>query len=346
MALNPSISAWTASSTITMADDRLPDLVRERTQAVWRDYLDTLVPFRPDLYRYCRRLTRSPWDAEDLVQDTLLRAFGLLASAHQPVDNVRGYLVRTATNLWIDRLRRREVERIETTTTREPMTDARAEIALEARDAGAVLLALPRQERAAVLLKDVLDMTLDEIAEVLETTVGAVKSALHRGRGRLREVAREPATDRPRASDELVDRFVDLLNAGDFPALLALMTDAATIEMPGALVEVGRSQFERKGSWLWQAVHVHPDLPADKRPPKWWNERRQFDNEAIMVGFAPTADGGRVLQSAARFEEQDGRVSAIRSYVFSPEVIREVGERLGVPVGMLFYRLPSELSNR
>ena len=332
-----------------MADDRLPDLVRERTQSVWRDYLDTIVPFRPDLYRYCRRLTRSPWDAEDLVQDTLLRAFGLLASAHQPVDNVRGYLVRTATNLWIDRLRRREVERvasIDAPASREPMTAAQVEISLEARDAGAVLLELPRQERAAVLLKDVLDMTLEEIAEILETTVGAVKSALHRGRGRLREIAREPAVDRPRASDELVDRFVDRLNAGDLPALLALMTDTATIEMPGALVEVGRSQFDRKGSWLWQAVHVHPDLPADQRPPKWWNERRQLDDEAIMVSFAPTADGGRVLQSVARFAEQDGRVSAIRSYVFSPEMVREVGERLGVPVGMLFYRLPSEPSTR
>ena len=48
-------------------------------QASWHGFLDGVVPLRPDLYRYCRHLTRSPWDAEDLAQDTLARAFVTLA---------------------------------------------------------------------------------------------------------------------------------------------------------------------------------------------------------------------------------------------------------------------------
>jgi RNA polymerase sigma-70 factor (ECF subfamily) len=195
---------------------------------------------------------------------------------------------------------------------------------------------LAPQERAAVLLKDVFDMTLDEIAQVLTTSVGAVKAALHRGRGRLREPAPAP---RQTASPALVDRFVERLDASDLDGLLALMLDTAAIEMLGGVVEVGRAAFERKGSWLWQAVNVHPDLPPDQRPPKWTNERVIFQGEPIVLGFMPLPDGRR-LQGITRFEEEDGKIARIRSYCFSPEAAAEVAETLGLTVGWIPYRFP------
>ncbi len=73
-------------------------------------YVDLVAPSRQALHSYCRRLTRNLWDAEGLVQDTLLRAFGNLGRIHNPIANPRAYLFRTATHVWIDRLRRREVE--------------------------------------------------------------------------------------------------------------------------------------------------------------------------------------------------------------------------------------------
>ena len=81
-----------------------------------------------------------------------------------------------------------------------------------------------------MLLKDVFDLDLQESAEVLETTVGAVKAALHRGRERLREPEGEPGSRRPVPSVSLVDRFVELFNAGDKSGLLALVLDNATAE--------------------------------------------------------------------------------------------------------------------
>jgi RNA polymerase sigma-70 factor (ECF subfamily) len=77
----------------------------------WREYLDALAPLRPSLPRYCLRLTGSVWDAEDLVQDTLLRVFGLLGKVSADLENPRAYLARTATHLWIDRIRRSARER-------------------------------------------------------------------------------------------------------------------------------------------------------------------------------------------------------------------------------------------
>ena len=93
-----------------MGDVELPDALRDELRGAWHRYVDLLAPLRPALYGYCRRLTGNVWDAEDLVQDALLRAFATLGSIHHQIRNPRAYLLRTATNLWIDTLRRRDAE--------------------------------------------------------------------------------------------------------------------------------------------------------------------------------------------------------------------------------------------
>ena len=162
-----------------------PDLALELRHA-WHRFVETFEPLRPDLHRYCRSLTRSPWDAEDLVQDALMRAFSTMGGVYPQLTNPRAWLFRVASNLWIDRQRRK----------RELAVDELPEVATDpvapsdTRAAAAALIGdLGPQERAAVLLKDVFDFTLSEIAEVLGTTPGAIKSALHRGRGKLTDAA-------------------------------------------------------------------------------------------------------------------------------------------------------------
>lgn len=321
-----------------LADFELDDDLRDGTRAAWKRYVDLIAPFRPDLHRYCWRLTGELWDAEDLVQDTIVRGFGKLSTVHGRIDNPRGYLVRIASNLWIDAMRRRTTERAALAAAPpEPVPEPPADQRARAREAGAELLGrLSPQERAAVLMKDVFDMDLKRIAEVLSTSVGAVKAALHRGRGRLDA---EPAPERPRPSVALVDRFVELLNGSDLPGLLELMLDTATVEELGSVYEVGRDQFGREGSFLWQSVHVHPELPPEKRPAKWRNERAMFDGEPIVVSFGPVGDGER-LMGVTRLEERDGRIAKLRAYIFTPETVRAVGEKLGLPVLTGLYRFP------
>jgi RNA polymerase sigma-70 factor (ECF subfamily) len=122
-----------------MADLEVPDALRDDLRAAWHRYIDLLAPLRPALHGYCRRLAGNVWDAEDLVQDTLLRAFGTFGCVHVPVDNPRPYLLRIATNLWIDTMRRRGSE---ATAIAEdpPAAGARADAAGTVRDAGKVLL--------------------------------------------------------------------------------------------------------------------------------------------------------------------------------------------------------------
>src|SRR3954471_8712255 len=147
--------------------DTDPDL--PATKQVWHRFLERFEPLRAELYRYCRYLTRSPWDAEDLTQDTLARGFVTLAQMNAAPANARAWLFRVASNLWIDQRRaRRELPAAEALPEpAAPATDARA----TREAAGTLLVRLSPQERAAVVLKDVFDLSLEEIAETLGSTV-------------------------------------------------------------------------------------------------------------------------------------------------------------------------------
>src|SRR5262245_60333213 len=138
----------------------------------------------------------------------MLNGFGVLGRVHS-VANPPGYLVRIETNLWLDAVRRRAAaERAAERERNEQVSNQPNADPAEVRDAAAVLMhMLGPQERAAFLLKEVFDMSLEQIAEVLATSVGAVKAALHRGRKRL-DAAPPTASRRPTPSARLVDRFV------------------------------------------------------------------------------------------------------------------------------------------
>jgi len=315
------------------------DELRDDVRAAWHRYIDIVAPLRPVLHGYCRRLTGDVWDAEDLVQDTLLRAFGALGSVFTRVENPRAYLLRTATNLWIDAVRRRGTEAAALADTSPENAPAAAAGAM--RDAGTVLFQrLAPQERAAVVLKELFDYSLEDIAAVLGTTVGAVKAALHRGRTRLREPEGEAASQRPLPSVALVDRFVEGYRAADIPGLLSLMLDTASVENVGSSMDVGRAAFARKPGWFDGLVHGHPEWPPQFAYEAARLERHVFHGEPVALGFA-TRRGREALESIIRLTEEDGRIARIRAYAFCPETMRAVGEELGLRVRTGLYRFPT-----
>src|SRR5262249_53120518 len=143
------------------------------------------------------------------LQDTLLRGFAAMGrgdgtSNASQVKGPRAYLFRIATNLWIDQMRRRQPIASSASRTADSSTGERSVETLEA--ASVLMSRVAPQERAALVLKEVFDFTLEQIAEILSTTVGAIKSALHRGRGRLEEIPSMRRLHRA-PSKELLDRF-------------------------------------------------------------------------------------------------------------------------------------------
>jgi RNA polymerase sigma-70 factor, ECF subfamily len=300
------------------------------TKVAWHQFIERTASLRPELFRYCRSLAGSVWDAEDLLQDTLMRAFARLSQASQPIENARAYLFKIASNLWIDRYRsKREFASEEMPEAAQPDLPLPHEI----RDAAAQLVAqLPPVERAAVLLKDVFDLTLEETATALDSTVGAVKAALHRGRAKLNDVQRDPTIRAPRTgnpSAALVDQFIDAFNARDVNRLTALMRDDASSEMVGMFVEHGAALIGKGEKGV-----LHHTFASGGN---WRGEVRQFEGEPVGILWA--ADGGReAVTSIVRVEEREGAISRLRYYFFCPETLAEVCIELGVPVKTNGYR--------
>jgi RNA polymerase sigma-70 factor (ECF subfamily) len=297
----------------------------------WRRYLDSLAPHRDSLHRYCRGLTGNVWDGEDLMQDTLVRVFSLLGKAHADLENPRAYLIRTATNLWIDRLRRAAKEQAILAFER-PKATVDPDSSLDQSEAARCLFqTLYPQERAALLMKDVFDLTLQETAAMLHTTVGAVKAALSRARGRV-QGRRPPAQFDPPPRD-IVERFMKALGEKDLEAMRTLCYEDLTVELVGGAELDG---WEQGRTFFSHAHRTMPVLGFGLRP-NW--RAVAYEGEWIVLGLR-TLDGVEGLNEVHRLHVGDGRIHRIRCYCFCPETVKVVADQLGIPALWRPHRSP------
>ena len=306
----------------------------------WHAFLLVYEPLRPELYRYCRYLTRSPWDAEDLAQDALARAFSTLSRMEHAPPNPRAWLFRVASNLWIDRVRR---ERGALAGEQVPEPSAPSPDPQATREAASTLVArLAPQERAAVVLKDVFELSLEEIAEALSTTVGAVKAALHRGRDKLEE----PEPDlRRRAVPEVVNAFCAAFNAQDIARMTELLLDHAAIEVVSATVEAPKDGKVlralvfgvKRMARAAELGGMEARFVAGVQPTPPRLELAFCTGEPLLLSWYSHADG-EAVRAITRLEVSDGRISRLRNYFFTPDFIEEVCRELGVPFRSNGYR--------
>ena len=178
---------------------------------------------RPELHRYCARLMGSVIDGEDVVQDTLVRAFVALQDMRTGLEEMpplRPWLFRIAHNRALDLLRGRAVRMTEPIEAASDVADQASPDPVEmlmrqeaVKTAVSRFAELPTMQRSVVILKDVLDESLTEIAALLDLTVDAVKGHLARGRARLREINAQagPLAD-ARPASAAVARYVALFN--------------------------------------------------------------------------------------------------------------------------------------
>ncbi|MDX6251694.1 MAG: hypothetical protein QOF10_5054 [Kribbellaceae bacterium] len=286
-----------------------------------KEFLDRLEPLRKDLYAYCRRLTGNAFDAEDLVQESLARAFNQAAQANAPIEKPRPWLFRVATNTYVDTYRRQLPVPTELSEQAAPAPADPAEL----RDAWRELVTLlPPQERAALALKDLFGFSLAEVAEVLRTSTGAVKAALHRGRGRL-DAPDRAASLRGRAEPDrrLLDAVADAFTAYDVPRLTALLLEDADSEILGMLNEYGADAIR------WGSIEHTLDLG---KPYRYTAEVVDLWDETVLVIRLVDSSGLASVNDLMRLVTEDGKVRSIRWYYFSPNFLTEVAAELGEPV--------------
>ena len=155
---------------------------------------------RPQLHRYCARMTGSVIDGDDVVQETVLKAMG---AGEKPAirAQLEAWLFRIAHNAAVDFLRSRNRQyALQSEEEPDMIADPAPGLAEQRAAAAASLhtfMRLPPLQRSAVVMKDVLGYSLQEVCGMTGASVPAVKAALHRGRTRLRELANEPGDQPP-----------------------------------------------------------------------------------------------------------------------------------------------------
>lgn len=226
------------------------DILRRRipiTNAAW-EFERLVGELRPKLHRYCARMTGSAVDGEDIVQDALIKALAALPNV-SVIDNPEGWLFRIAHNTALDFLRLRargpmmqNNEALDMIATPDFPDHGHEAATMSLR----TFMRLPALQRSAVILKDVLGHSLEEVASITGASVAAAKSALQRGRVRLREFASEPADiSLPMLSDVVRARlikYVEGFKTGDFDTVRAMLADDVKLDLVAKLRKQGKSE--------------------------------------------------------------------------------------------------------
>jgi RNA polymerase sigma-70 factor, ECF subfamily len=218
--------------------------------AAYADYEALVEPHRRELQAHCYRMLGSMHDAEDALQDALLRAWKAL-DRFEGRSSPRSWLYRIATNACLDALARRpkrvlpidyEDAPVGETMWLEPCPDELAEgyeqrEGIELAFIAALQHLLPNQ-RAVLILREVLGFSAKEVAEMLDTTPASVNSAMQRARASVDERLPErsqQATLATLGDDEiraLVERYMEAWDRGDVDAVVAMLAEEATFSMP------------------------------------------------------------------------------------------------------------------
>jgi RNA polymerase sigma-70 factor (ECF subfamily) len=268
---------------------------------------------RPELHRYCARLMGSVIDGEDVVQDTLVRAFVALQDMEkqdlEETPPLRPWLFRIAHNRALDLLRGRAVRVTERIDTALDIADAANPDPVEmlmrreaVKTAVSRFVELPTLQRSVVILKDVLDESLSGIAALLDLTVDAVKGHLARGRARLREINAQagPLPD-TRPASAAVARYVALFNQRNWDGLRALLADDVKLIQSSHPVRVGSAD-------VGMFFTIYAKIDGLWLAPAW------LEGREVIAVFADRADPQPSYMMW--LEWRDGRISFIRDYKY------------------------------
>ncbi len=280
-----------------------------------RQFLALVDHVRPELLRYCTRMTGSIADGEDVVQDTLARACYELPQMKE-LPPLRPWLFRIAHNRAIDHWRHEAHRASEPLDAAFDIADAAA---LEpdnivarqqaVRAAISSFLALAPAQRGCVILKDVLDHSIDEIAAELALSVPAVKAALHRGRAALqRSSDTTPLAARTTAVSPALKHYARLFGAHDWDGVRALLADDVRLDLVSRRKAAGRREV---GSYFENY----------DRTPGWRVASARFDGREVLAVFTEAG-----AERPAYFVElgwREGQVVSIRDFRYVPYIVQE-----------------------
>jgi len=278
-------------------------------EARYLAFLETISTLRPSLHRYCARMTGSVMDGEDVVQEALFEAYRKLDKFDQSRP-LKPWLFRIAHNRCIDFLRRRGVrDRADAAVAVPEAIEPAKPVLGTGKAVEHLVVTLPPKERACVLLKDVFDYSLEEIAELVDSTVGGVKAALNRARTKLAESSLQANSARNASSElkRIMQLYVDCFNRRDWDGVRELTSADARLKVAerfaGKFADAPYFFNYERWSWPWKLA------------------LGEVDGEPVVIVLRRGADTW-TPHSAIRFDVVGERIERIVDYIHCPWVIQ------------------------
>lgn len=271
----------------------------------YKAFLETITTLRPSLHRYCARMTGSAIDGEDVVQEALFEAYRKLDQFDESRP-LKPWLFRISHNRCIDFLRRKGArEKAEAAAAVPDETSPDVPNSLGIGKAVEHLVeSLPPKERACVLLKDIFDYSLEEVAELVDSTVGGVKAALNRGRTKLATAPpTKPARDANPELAQIVQLYVERFNQRDWNGVRELISADARLRVA-----------DRYAGILSESPYFGV---YDKMPTPWKMAAGEVDGEPAVIILKRDADTWTPL-SVIRLVVSDRRIAQIFDYYLCP----------------------------
>lgn len=296
-------------------------LFTEKSRELREEFSDLIIGFRQDLWNYCRYLTGSPWDGEDLFQETLLKAYGGFYQVWHP-ENPKSYLFRVATNTWIDHCRRekRNVGTLEE-VGEEPIEEFNDNLELELALEQLINLFTPRQI-AVFLLVQVFGFKAEEVAGIVRTTTGGIYSTIRRMEMRIRKTDFNNITKSEESMGgsehhEIIQTYINAMNNGDIEGLLEVISDQLHNEASLGFQEFSKDSM-RKGSMQ----HGLPPYQAEVY--RLWGR--------LVVIKVVDSDNGPLLHDIQYQDVENGKIVFHRSYYFRKEFLEAAAHELGMAI--------------
>ncbi len=302
--------------------------IGEETKDIWGKYWEIVQPYRNLLWKYCLRLTGTPWDAEDLLQDTILKSFASLSALSHRQQNLKtkSYLFRVATNHWLDQCRRNQRlsnDEIDEENLSEEFIDS-----LEVSEAILSLInnLTPRQAVVFILIES-FGFKANEVAELLSSSEGAINGLLNRARKKLYEIREINEEVRKKESNinvqsESVKEFIDAYNRKDFEGLANMLNNNATF----SFVEMNSKEYGKENILKYS---LNPNKRT-KLQNIYATCTHLFGKQAII--FTKQTAQGTMLFDVNTVEWENGKVTGWNCYYFCREFMQYVADHLELPL--------------
>ncbi|MEM5016525.1 sigma-70 family RNA polymerase sigma factor [Metabacillus indicus] len=291
------------------------DLVDE-ARKLRNEFTEIVSVYSTDLWNYCKYVTGSPWDGEDLYQETMIKSFGLLPQRWSDITDKKYYLFRVATNTWLDQCRKLKREVGSLDEVPEPNIDFSDRLFLEEILTSLESNLTPKQTTAFLLL-DIFQFSAEEVAGIVQSTPGGVYSAVQRARRNIASIDFSKSDTRvnTHSQNETIQAYLEAFNNGDLDSMLSLFSEQAQNEAFFGFQEFSKKEMLKGSLKFGLPGHTAQEIILWGKP---------------VIIVLTDGDHGREIHDIQMQEIENGKIVSHKSYFFRKEFILAAAEELGM----------------